>query len=328
MNIFSINNEDNRHPVLRQEYAVFTPPMERMIATIGDWIEHQISGGYIYGASRFGKSRAVKWYLQDLLKERFQTVIPIIVWIRRDSMMSEREFWHVLLGASNYEFYDPLKPKNKLVSRFIFEQRLVTLALSAMRNFIVLLIDEAHEVTLKEWKWLLGLQNDLDNQGIRLCVISIGSHGLASQPDYLARTGNAHIVARFFSRDAKFHGLASIEELEFVLEGYDTDSEWPKGSGITYLQYFSAEDFASGHRLLSCSKDIWKAFKELLPDDLKSRKKEYGLEIPMQHLAYAVEHVLHRVYAHEQWDNVTSYTEWLKIIAKTGFTEHMRNISA
>jgi type II secretory pathway predicted ATPase ExeA len=74
----------------------------------------------------------------------------------------------------------------------------MTLADNSMNNFIVLLIDEAHEVTLKEWKWLLGLQNALDEDGYKFSVFSIGSHKISFQPDYIARTGNAHITARFF----------------------------------------------------------------------------------------------------------------------------------
>lgn len=318
---------DERHPLLRQEYAVFTPPMDDMISTIGDWIDQQASGGYIYGPSRYGKSRTIRWHLQAVLEERFQAAVPVIVWIRRDSMMSEGEFWNALLGASKYEFHDPLKPKRKPIARFLFEQRLVTLAQSAQRNFVVLLIDEAHEVTLKEWKWLLGLQNGLDDLGLRLSVISIGSHGLLFQPDYLARTGNAHIAARFFARDTRFHGIASPTEVEYVLIGYDTDSEWPKDSGISYLQYFAADDFSLDRRLASCANDIWRAFEELLPRNLKINKK-YRHEIPMQHLSHAIEQALRRLAAHEPWEAVTSYSEWLKMISKTGFTNHMRSVSA
>lgn len=321
------NKVDTQHPLIRQEYAVYTPPMDKMISTIGDWIDQQVSGGYIYGPSRYGKSRTVRWHLQAVLYERFQTMVPLVVWIRRDSAMSEREFWNTLLAASKYEFHDPLKPRPKTAARFLFEQRLVTLTRSTQRNFVVLLIDEAHEVTLKEWKWLLGLQNGLDDQGVRLSVISIGSHVLRFQPDYLSRTGNAHIAARFFARDMKFHGLASTGELEYVLTGYDSDSEWPKDSGVSYLQYFAADDFARGRRLLSCSKDIWRAFEELLPGDLKGNKK-YCHEIPMQHLSHAVEQALRRLSAGEPWESVTSYKEWLRMIAKTGFTNHMISVSA
>lgn len=65
---------DPRHPVLLQEYAVFTPPVHAMAQTIGDWIDQRQPGGYIHGPSRFGKSRGVKWHLKNVLEDRFGNV--------------------------------------------------------------------------------------------------------------------------------------------------------------------------------------------------------------------------------------------------------------
>ncbi|PPD50178.1 MAG: hypothetical protein CTY13_02130 [Methylobacter sp.] len=320
------NKIDHRHPILRQEYAIYTPPIDKMINTIGDWIDQGISGGHIYGPSRFGKSRAVKWYLREVLEDRFKRILPLVIWIRRDSLISEGEFWNSLLGAAKYEFYDPLKPKLKAAAKFLFEQQLLTLARSARGNYVLLLIDEAHEMTLKEWKWLLGLQNSLDDQGIRFCVISIGSYGLQYQPDYLARTGNAHIAARFYACDTQFHGIRSRSELGYVLKGYDHHSDWPKNSGITYLQYFSPDEFAEGRRLLDCVEAIWTAFEQLIPPSMKIKSGE-SIEIPMLHIAYTIEQALRRFGSGENWETVTEQKSWLDMVAKTGFTDHMRKIS-
>ena len=210
---------DYRHAMLQRNYAVWTPPALEMVDKIGDWIDQSISGAHIKGPSRFGKTRVIKWLLKIKLESRFKRSLPLVTWIRRDGNMSEGEFWNTLLGASMFEFYDPIKQKTKTVARLLFEQQLLTLARSARDNYVLLLIDEAHEMTLKEWKWLLGLQNSLDDQGIRFCVISIGSYGLQYQPDYLARTGNAHITARFFASDMRFRGITSEEELVYVLKG-------------------------------------------------------------------------------------------------------------
>lgn len=301
--------------------------MDRMINTIGDWIDQRISGGHIYGPSRFGKSRAVKWHLRAVLEDRFKATLPLVVWIRRgDSAVSEVEFWNALLRAAGYEFYNPEKPKAKAVAKFLFEQQVVTLARLSRGNYVVLLIDEAHDMTLKEWKWLLGLQNELDNQGIRFSVISIGSYELQYQPDYLARTGNAHIAARFYACDTQFHGIGSVAELGYVLNGYDVNSEWPKLSGVSYTQYFAQDPFAQGMRLFNCKDDIWVAFGQLLPPGLQS-KKGFKLEVPMLHIACSVEQALRRLGSGEEWEKVTAFESWLQMVAKTGFTDHMRKIS-
>lgn len=238
--------------------------MDEMIRTIGDWIDQRLTGGYIYGPSRFGKSRCVKWFIRSVLEERFGTKIPMVIWIRPNSRMYEGEFWNFLLGASNFRFYSPLKPKKKLAARFLFKQQLITLARKARQNYVVLILDEAHDVTFEEWQWLLGIQNELDFEGYRFSIFQIGSHQIDFQPDYLARTGNTHIAARFFAADARFSGMRSHEELGFVLRGYDLDSNWPPGTNTSYLKYFAPNDFAKKRRLEDSAGDLWKAFKEAL----------------------------------------------------------------
>ena len=309
---------DDRHPVQRGEYAIFTAPIDEMVKTIGNWIDLRITGGYIYGPSRYGKSKTIKWFLFSLLEERFGTRVPLIVWIRRDSSITEREFWNELLEAANYEFYDPLKPKSRIIARYLFTERLYTMALSSRKSFVTLLIDEAHEVTLKEWKWLLGLQNALDARGVRFCVISIGSHGILFQPNYLARTGNAHITARFFSQDMRFRGLGSSKELEFVLNGYDLDSEWPAESGITYLEYFAPDHFKKGRRLANYSTEIWDAFIQLTPDDV-TKQNNHRPEIAMKHVAETVETILRRLKSGENWEALMAKPELLKVVALSRF---------
>lgn len=315
------------HPVMRRDYAVFAPPMEAMITTIGDWIDQQVTGGYIYGPSRYGKSRTVKWFLRSELAARFGRELPIVVWIREDTLIREGEFWNMLLRAAKFEFLDPTKPKTKPVGRYLFRERLETMARAARTHCVVLLIDEAQLMTLNEWLWLLGLQDLLDDDGFRLITISVGTHQLGFVPDYLSRTGNAHITARFFAQDAPFRGLRSADELAYVLRGYDLDSEWPSGSGLSFLQYFAPDDFAHGRRLADCAPRLWASFEALLPPGLFADKARATLELPMQHVTHTVEALLRALGRGEEWEAVTSPARLLTAVAKTGFTDFMRYIS-
>lgn len=315
-----------RHPIETQEYAIYTPPMDEMIETVSDWITSCVSGGYVYGPSRYGKSRAVKWFVKTRLEERFSRRLPLVIWVRRDSQMTERQFWNDLLEASKFEFFDPLKLKDKTASRFLFMQQLITLARSARSNYIVLIIDEAHDVSLKEWKWLMGLQNKLDVDGFRLSVFSIGSHQVSFVPDFLTRTGNAHIAARFFARSTRYHGLGSVEQLRYVLNGYDEDSEWPADSEISYLQHYAPDAYAEGGRLADCATVMWDAFLDLRPKFPESKKHKWEVELPMEHVARTTEGLLKRLAAGQRWDDVLSKKSLLLEIAKTGFTDHIKRI--
>lgn len=315
---------DRGHPVVRQEYAVYTPPIDDMIARLGDWIDQQKPGGYIYGPSRFGKSRGIKWHVRSALEERFRTRLPLVMWLRvPDVQTSEADFWHQLLLAARFRFVDPHRARKKAEGRYLFYQQLVTLARSARSNYVVLLIDEAQDLSLREWKWLVGLQNRLDWDGYRLSVFSIGSHQMGYQHDFMARTGNAHVAARFFVAHTRFHGLASMDELAYVLQGYDRASEWPKGSGVTYLQYFAPQAFARGLRLAECAPQFWQALGELCPPGLDRHSREF----PMQHVAQAVESALFHLAQGTEWEAVTSYKSWLNLVAQTEFSDHMRMVA-
>lgn len=320
------NTIDPKHPLLTGEYAIYTPPMDEMICTFGDWIDQRMSGGYIYGPSRFGKTRGIKWYIRAALEERFGSRLPLVVWNRPDSRITETEFWNALLCASKLQFWSPMKQISKVKARYLFKQQLITLATAAQQNYVSLMIDEAHDVTLNEWKWLLGLQNELDFEGYRFSVFSIGSHQIGFKPDYFARTGNAHIVARFFCADARFHGISNSEELAFVLNGYDEDSDWPPGTRTSYLKYFAPNEFAKNLRLVSVSDELWESFEELLPPEAKSGPRAVPMEIPMLHVAQTIEQVLYLLSKGEEWEEVLNHTNMLTMISKTGFSNHMRAI--
>lgn len=314
---------DPRHCIVTKQYAVYTPPMHEMIEQLGEWIDQQRPGGYIYGASRLGKSRCVQWYVAQVLQERLNAVVPLVVWNRRpDSQTSEAGFWHQLLLASNFEFANPAKPPKRAEGIHLCRQRFIAIANNAQRNYVVLAIDEAQDLTFREWKWLLGLQNDLDYEGYLLSVFSVGSHQLNYRHEYMAITGNAHLAARFMAAHARFHGLRSPEEIAYVLNGYDIDSEWPPGSGVSYLKYFAPVQFAAGHRLADCAALVWKALVELSPESARRH-----LEFPMQHIARATEAMLFQLAHGGDWVDVTSYENWLQEFAKANLSDHMRIIS-
>lgn len=314
---------DPQHCVLTRQYAVYTPPMHEMIGQIGDWLDQQRPGGFIYGASRLGKSRAIRWYLADVLAERVGLIIPLVIWNRRaDLVPSEAAFWHQLLLASRFQFANPTKVPKKTEGAYNCLQRFIAIAKSAGRNFVVLLIDEAQDMTLREWKWLVGLQNQLDYEGFLLSVFSVGTHQLGYRHEYLASTGNAHVAARFMAAHARFHGIRNVHETAFVLNGYDDDSEWPAGSGTPFLKYFAPTDYAQGRRLSDRADELWRALIDLRPASARNFN-----EFPMQHIAMTVEGMLQQLAQGEDWNSVTGYRGWLDGLARNNYSDHMRIIA-
>ena len=299
------------HPVLKQEYAVFTPPLGAMGNKLGDWIDQLQPGGYIYGPSRFGKSRGVKWYMKSLLEERFGKRIPLHIWTRPpDSHVSENDFW-VSLGLAVGFRYAPRRATRGDRRRLLLEFLIATAA-SCSSNFVALLIDEAQAMTFREWSWLLGLQNAMDWEGYRLSVFSIASHQMDYTYELLGKSDHAHVAARFLVAHWPFPGISSAAEVEYVLKGYDEASEWPDHSGISYLAHFAPEPFARGARLAPCAGVLWQVLHDLLPKNYQG-----DAEFPMQHIARAIEEILFNVARGQDWEAATSQEKWIDAVALT-----------
>lgn len=319
---------DRNHPVLSQEYAVYTPAIDAMVERLGNWIDQKITGGYIYGPSRYGKSRAVKWFVRAELEARFGSKLPLVVWNRPPGgKIHETEFWNQLLAASEFHFYNPLHQKRPAVARFLFKEQLISLARNGDHNFIMLIIDEAHELSLVEMQWLVGIQNDLDDLGYRFSVFSIGSHQITFQPDYLARTGNSHIAVRLFADDYRFRGVLDEDELRYVLNGYDVDSEWPAKSGISYLQYFAPNDFALGRRIANHAKELLFAIRAQYPPDFEIQNNKHQIGAPMRTVAHSAERILQELAERKEWVDVMSKENLASIVVGTKLRDHLKKIS-
>ncbi|WP_261214316.1 ATP-binding protein [Variovorax sp. CY25R-8] len=293
-----------------------------MASVLGDWIDQRQPGGSIYGPSRFGKTRGMRWHLKELLSDRFGKSIPLHMWTRPpDSHASESEFWRSILAASGHR-YAQLKA-HRGDRRRMLQELLISTARQADGNFVALLIDEAQAMSLKEWTWLLGLQNALDWEDYCLSVFSVSSHQMGYQYQLMAHSDHAHVAARFMVANWQYPGLSCEGEISYVLQGYDSESEWPRGSGFSYLKYFAPEPYARGERLTHCASTLWRVLNALLPED-------YGGEsnFPMQHLTRSVEKILINLARGENWEDSTSEAAWLNALIETRFTDHMRLISS
>jgi hypothetical protein len=310
------------HPVVSQHYAVFTPPINEFVDHVANWIDRQVSG-YVWGFSRFGKTRAVTYFLQAMLRERFGHVVPLLIFTRVSyrRLVSPHQFWEALLRAGGRKYPDSRSSLGRRLQLVV--DMLLSMAAKCSADFAVIVIDEAQAMKDDEWRLMVGLQNALEEQNVRLSVISVGSHQMGYVHDVLAVTGDAHCAARFLVRSARFPGLRNVEDLRFAMNGYDEDSEWPRGSGASYTASLAPDAFSDGFRISASAPMLFNALEELLPPSYAGIK-----EFPMEHVALAIEEALLRVAAGEDLDHVSSAEEWIRIVERTDFTEYMRLISA
>lgn len=310
------------HSLVTRDYSLFTPPISRMGEIIGQWLDDQVDGATIYGPSRFGKSSGVDNWLQTLLSQRYGGHVPLVIWSHVESgTQSVGRFHAHLLLSSRHELAkvtrSPLDRQHMLVERW------VELAMQGGGHFLVLVIDEAQHMTQREWLWLVELHSLMEKERIRLCVFSIASLQFFDEPVGMALSGGAHVAARFMLSSERFHGIGDVDELRFVLSGYDCGTEWPKGSGISFTTGLAQKAWNEGFRMADLAENLLQAMLDELPLNYDG-----PLEYPMKTVAMASRHVLLRVAAGADPADVTSLDSLRQIVAGTGHRTLMALVSA
>lgn len=311
------------HPVVTRDYSLFTPAISDMVNTVARWIDDQVDGATIYGPSRFGKSSAVDHWLQALLSKRCGGHVPMVVWSHTDSggASSVGRFHAHLLHASQHPLAkaarSPLDRQHMLIERW------AALASQNGGRFLVLVIDEAQGMTQREWMWLVQLHSLLEKERLRLCVFSIASLQVFDEPVGMALSGGAHVAARFMLVSEPFHGIRDVDELRFVLSGYDEGTEWPKGSGTSFTAGLAPQAWADGFRMADHAEGLMQAMVDELPS-----RYEGPIEFPMKTVAQAARHALLRVAAGADPADVMSNASWRRIVAGCGHKALMAVVTA
>jgi hypothetical protein len=311
------------HPLVTRDYSLYTPAIAQMAESIGHWLDDQVDGATIFGPSRFGKSSAVDNWLQTLLAERYGGQVPLVIWSHTDSGGSQSvgRFHAHLLHASRHPLAkaarSPLDRQHMLIERW------AELASQGGGRFLVLVIDEAQGMTQREWLWLVELHSLLEKERLRLCVFSVASLQFFDEPVGMAMSGGAHVAARFMLAAEPFHGIRDIDELRFVLSGYDQGTEWPKRSGTSFTAGLAPLAWAAGFRMANHADGFMQAMQDELP-----AKYEGPIEFPMKTVAQAARHALLRVAGGADPEDVMSAASLQRIVAGCGHKALMAVVTA
>jgi hypothetical protein len=120
----------------------------------------------------------------------------------------------------------------------------------------------------------------------------------------------------------RYSGNHSVSELDTVLSAYDARMEWPQGTGTTYTQFFFRESFDDGFRFKNCAPTMWECFKEW-----GYKKKGHNLEVPMQHIARAVEYMCRMVSDRDVGSDRMKDETIVEAIRSTEYQAHMQAVS-
>ncbi|WP_029918481.1 ATP-binding protein [Pelobacter seleniigenes] len=298
------------HPVERNQVLLLTPAINGLLNTLKIWLEGRLPGGLIYGVPRVGKTRAIRYLIRE--NELYSEFVPYIsVTMRKIEPSTPRAFWAHLASQLKY-------PIEKGTTQNLWERvylKLTETALNDNKDGLVLFINDAQKLTEHQYELLHDLHNILDDQNIYACFVLVGQTQLLNIRNGFKAVGMSEIVGRFMSVDYCMRGITNLEELSFVLEGYDENSEFPKESKCSYSQYFFPEIYQCGWRLANEASILWQAFERVHQESRMACK----LEIPLQYVVHAINYGLCRNSCRDSSFPGFSLALWKQAILNAGY---------
>lgn len=309
---------DELHPLLLQSYALYTAPIDEMCKQVERWVDARITGAYIYGLSRIGKSKAVRDWFPALLRESYGDRLAVFRLIyAQQNQSSQLSFLKRIAHGINHNH---IKASGASDLEWRIASYFIVRGLKATLRQVVLFVDEAQYMTEIEFHTLCNLQNLVEDAGVRLSVIAVGTHQIQQQSQTFILAHNAHLSARFLAHRARFRGIRSAGELRYVLNGYDETTDWPEGSGTSYTKYFFPGAYENGFRLANCTGILWDIYYDLAPPTLRNK-----LEVPMGYIATPME-ILCKNHAAEHESLDLDKSLLTKVVRMTNYVTMMREI--
>lgn len=271
------------HPVLKDDYAIFTPPIDKLFEQVTVWLDNMVPGAFVYGKPRMGKTRCIKFWLNDLLQEHYSGDVLIYKMnCKSYQNYSESHFLDDMIYSLKGNVISITRTTTKPKKYNLAINHIATEVLQNATSRIIFVIDEAQNLPEQGYRWLCNFQNELDELGLRITFLLVGSPEIYQQATVFKQTKQSQIVGRFMLHSCSFRGISSKQQLEYVLDGYDEDSEWPAGSDVSFTEYFFPNAFKNGFRIKSYSDHFWHYYIE------NTKLDDKHIEVAMEHIGKAI----------------------------------------
>ncbi|PKU51483.1 ATP-binding protein [Lysinibacillus fusiformis] len=285
VNLSNINVPLGKHPVDTGKYLIATNEIDKLCYIVGNWIDNRFPGAIIHGRPRLGKTRAIKYLIKVLPKELNQNIPMFHIKCKTYKNPSENNFFEDLLDGVGHAAPELGRPSEKRVRLKHF---FINMAEKSKQNKIVIFIDDAQKLTAIQYDWLMDVYNELDEYGIVLTTILVGHDELIDRRKRFIKNKDFQIVGRFMSDSYQFNGVKDVEDFKILLEQYDTGTEFPVNSNLSYTQFYFRDHFENGFRLVNYAGEFHDVFLELQLDKGLQKNKE----IPMQYVTLSIEYIL------------------------------------
>lgn len=245
-----------KHPLLSGKVVLPTPPISELYLTIKRIVLLREPGCCFTAKSGVGKSYALAM-IDNLLRKEYPD-LPVFRHVTQNHQVpSIRAFFKHFLRTIKHDERrgETSDLRERLVNRLINEGK------GSGYDLVVLLIDEAQEMALQDFKFLKDVGNELDKEGVQLVAIMMGQ-----DPEFgdvitkLREEGRLDLLSRFCMRKREFRGLTTLEDFTEVLKRIDL-AQFPLGSQQAWPQYFLPQAWEAGLRMESYAADLLAALE-------------------------------------------------------------------
>lgn len=133
------------------------------------------------------------------------------------------------------------------------------------------------------------IHNRLNLKGIKLIIFSVGQPELLGVRSGFASSGERQMIGRFMAGKHEFSGVKTIQDMEVILNGYDT-LEYPIGSHCSFTKYYTRIAYLNGFRMKNMSEKILYCFKEKIKKETDISEDDF--EVPMQSIPPTIGYIL------------------------------------
>lgn len=293
------------------KYTIPTKSIMDLQHKVEEWISMNDCGAIIYGESRTGKTRAIR-YISTHLKEKYGTQLPIYTLCATDHISTQKTFYSSLLTAIGHEDAHKgtaVQMRQRIVNRIIVN------ALDTKYRRAILFVDEAYLLHDKEYLWLIDIYNELNLNDILFTVFLFGTRELKEQKTGYIRAGKKQIVLRFMVNEFEFMGITCKKDAAICLSSMDKPFKiFGYDQSIILSKLFFPEAYKDGLKLYSYVEELWKAFEVV-----KQQNNIQTDQILMKHFMDTTIYCFRQYGAYNKQLYAPTTEEWIASIIGSGF---------
>lgn len=297
-----------------------TPMISELHDTLQRWVGCGFTGGLIVGEARLGKSWATRCLGSTMTTTDGESVPIFHIGFGVRDQLTIRAVYARIARAIGHNMITNSTRADELQDFLL--HAFAEAALTNRRRQVVLLVDEAQELTLNQLSVFAEIFNDQDRIKNRLIIIFIANtQKFQSLAKLLLNEENRYLRERFFHSIYQFYGIRTLEELKICLEFFDHYPVETNGTA-SIVDYYCSKMRNDGVALVDLATPIWAIYDEHYATPL--RLTSWG----MTYFQRAIS-ILLMDYLAQFWRNDDTAIDVMieKSIAASGIVPNLRSIA-